>query len=109
MTCTCWQGLREVICLKVNYEGCALCDATWGSYYRTLEGSKLFFCCSICADAFENMIRRVREEKAWNRVDAVEISGNYSIGRTCSATSGSDEVRYFFKHENGTITEFKIL
>jgi hypothetical protein len=55
------------------------------------------------------MIRRVREEKAWNRVDAVEISGNYSMGRTCSATSGSDEVRYFFKHENGTITEFKIL
>lgn len=94
--------------MKRNYEGCALCDGTWGDYWREIEGENTFFCCNICADAFENMIKRVKKETGWAKVESVAIEGNYSKGRNCTATSGKDRIEYFFRHENGTITEFMI-
>ena len=93
--------------MKANYSGCALCDATWGDYHRTVEGTNFFFCCSICADAFENMVKEVKKVSGWSCVDSVEISGNYSNGRNCVAKRGVDEMRYFFRHENGVVTEFR--
>ncbi len=94
--------------MKTNYEGCALCDGTWGDYWREIEGENTFFCCSICADAFENMVNRVKKETGWKKIDSVSIEGNYSKGRDCVATSGDKRVEYFFRHEDGVITEFRI-
>lgn len=93
--------------MKTNFEGCALCDATWGEYWREIEGQNMFFCCNICADAYENMVKEVRKRTGWKIIDYIELSGNYRLGRTCSATSGKDIYRYFFRHENGEITEFE--
>lgn len=96
--------------MKRNYSGCALCDATWGDYWREVEGENMFFCCNVCADAFENMVLKLKEVTRWPAVGSVEISGNYSKGRTCNASSpDGDNVKYFFRHENGDITEFKLL
>ncbi len=94
--------------MKRNYEGCALCDGTWGDYWREIEGENTFFCCSICADAFENMVNRVKKETGWKKIDSVSIEGNYSKGRDCVATTGDKRVEYFFRHEDGVITEFRI-
>jgi len=94
--------------MKRNYKGCALCDATWGNYWRVVDGEKIFFCCSICADAFENMVNEVKKIMGWKRIDEINIEGNYSAGRNCFASSGNKYVKYFFKHENGMITEFKL-
>jgi len=94
--------------MKRNYEGCALCDATWGDYWRVVDGENMFFCCSICADAFENMVNEVKKVTGWDRIDEIKIEGNYSAGRDCFASSGNEYVNYFFRHEDGRITEFKI-
>ncbi|MCL5681184.1 MAG: TA0938 family protein [Candidatus Thermoplasmatota archaeon] len=93
--------------MKRNYSGCALCDATWGDYHRVIEGENMFFCCSICADAFENAIDRVKNVKNWKTVDEISISGNYSKGRKCVAKFGNVEFHFFFRHEDGRITEFR--
>ncbi len=94
--------------MKRNYEGCALCDATWGDYWRVIEGENTYFCCDICADAFENMIKKVKEVTGWPTVDSVEINGNYSSGRNCVATYGKEKLKYYFKHRDGIITIFEI-
>ena len=94
--------------MKRNYDGCALCDATWGNYWREIEGERMFFCCSICADAFENMVKRVKKETGWDKIDSISIEGNYSRGRDCVATNGKEKVEFFFRHEDGIITEFRV-
>jgi hypothetical protein len=93
--------------MKTNYEGCALCDATWGEYWREIEGQNMFFCCNICADAYENMVREVKKRTGWNTIDSISISGNGRIGRDCVATGEGKEYRYFFKHDNGNLTVFE--
>ena len=93
--------------MKTNYEGCALCDATWGEYWRDMEGQNMFFCCNICADAYENMVREVKERTGWKTIDSINISGNGRIGRECEATHEGKSYRYFFKHDNGKITVFE--
>lgn len=67
----------------------------------------MFFCCNICADAYENMIGEVKKKTGWEELDYVEITGNYRLGRTCRATKGDSEYKYFFRHENGNITQFE--
>ncbi|MEM0127822.1 MAG: TA0938 family protein [Thermoplasmatales archaeon] len=94
--------------MKRNYKGCALCDATWGNYWREVDGENMFFCCSICADAFENMVIEVKKKTGWKKIDELKIEGNYYAGRNCVASSGENYVRYFFRHEDGKITEFDI-
>jgi len=52
------------------------------------------------------MVKKVKETTGWKSIDSVSIEGDYSKGRNCVATSGNQKVEYFFKHENGVITEF---
>ena len=55
------------------------------------------------------MIKRVKKETGWDKIDYLEISGNYSAGRTCYATKGDERLDFFFRHEDGEITEFRKL
>ncbi len=111
LTGTLNPGWREVRCLKTNNEkGCALCDATWGEYYREIDGEKMFFCCNICADIFENMVNTVKRETGWSHIDSVELHGNYSRGRNCTATSDGNTFKYYFRtYSDGRMMEFKKL
>jgi hypothetical protein len=104
-----WQELREVIYLKTNNEtGCGLCDATWGKYYKDIDGDNMVFCCSICADIFEEMVRRVKENTGWKSIDYVELHGNYSRGRECTARNGDDTFSYYFRtYSDGKFITFE--
>lgn len=91
-----------------NTEGCGLCNGTWGEYHRDIDGDNMFFCCNKCADAFENMVNRVKESTGWDHLDYVELKGNYSSGRECVARKGDEEFRYYFRtYSNGRILEFR--
>ncbi len=81
-----------------------------GEYYREIENEKMFFCCNICADIFENMVNVVKKETGWDHIDSVELHGNYSLGRNCTATSGENTFKYYFRaYSDGRIMEFKRL
>jgi len=80
-----------------NTEGCALCNATWGEYYREIDGDNMLFCCNLCADAFEGMVAKVKENTGWEHIDSIELHGNYSKGRNCVARKGDEEFKYYFR------------
>ncbi len=103
------RDLKEVKCLKTNNtEGCGLCNATWGDYHRVIEGEDMFFCCNICADIFETMVNKVKESTGWDKIDFVELHGNYREGRHCIARSGEKDFRYYFRtHGDGEFITFK--
>lgn len=91
-----------------NTEGCALCNATWGEYHREIDGDNMLFCCNICADAFEGMVNRVKQETGWKTIDSIELHGNYSRGRECVARKGGEEFRYYFRtFSDGTMMTFE--
>ncbi|ARM74678.1 TA0938 family protein [Acidianus manzaensis] len=88
--------------------GCAICGSDWGSYYAKVDGEELFFCCDICAKEFSNMIQEVKNRTNWNKIDEVNIRGNWSMGRHVMARSGVQ--RYYFYitfDEDGNIRTFK--
>ena len=62
--------------MKINTEGCALCDSTWGNYWREIEDQKLFFCCHICADLFENLIDQIKKKLGCNLIDEIQLEVN---------------------------------
>ncbi len=91
-----------------NTEGCGLCNATWGDYYRDIDGDNMFFCCNICADIFETMVNKVKESTGWQSIDYVELIGNYSKGRNCIARHGDEEFKYYFRtYSDGTFITFE--
>ncbi len=96
-------------CIKTNNEkGCGLCDATWGEYYREIDGDRMFFCCNICADIFENMVKEVKERTGWDSIDYIELIGNYSKGRECTAKSGDRAYKYYFRtYSDGRMMSFE--
>lgn len=90
--------------------GCALCGATWGEYYTTVEGDRLFFCCDLCAKGFINIINEVKRRTGWSRVDEIEIRGNYYTGRTCTARHNGREYRFYVQfNDEAEIVNFKEL
>lgn len=81
--------------MKVNYEGCAICDSTWGNVWEVVEGQRLFFCCSLCTVQFRGLVERIKTDTGWTHIDALEIRGDRS-GRTCRARSDSSEAEFRF-------------
>lgn len=81
--------------MKLNYQGCAICDSTWGNVWAEVDGQRLFFCCDLCRIQFIGLIERIKRETGWVRLDAIEIAGDRR-GRTCTATSGSASARFAF-------------
>ncbi|MHA1990632.1 MAG: TA0938 family protein [Candidatus Hodarchaeales archaeon] len=65
--------------MKLNNTGCALCDSTWGNYYRNIEEENLFFCCKVCADIFEDLIKEVRKVKEIKKINKMEIRGDIRV------------------------------
>ncbi len=102
-------GWKEVKCLKTNNtEGCGLCNATWGEYWRDIDGESMLFCCDVCADIFQTMVNKVKENTGWNSIDSVNLVGNYNKGRECSAKNGNEEFKYYFRtYSNGKFITFE--
>jgi hypothetical protein len=92
--------------MKVRAEGCAICGATWGDYWREVDGQRMFFCCSVCADEFSGVVERVKKETGWESIDEVEMQGGFR-GRTCVSTRGTDSYKFFVSfNDDGSLRNF---
>jgi putative zinc binding protein len=81
--------------LKRNYDGCAICNSTWGNVWEEVEGERLFFCCDLCVVQYRGLIHRIKQETGWDRIDSIEIAGDRR-GRTCAVTSGESAAKFVF-------------
>jgi len=68
-----------------------------------------FFCCSLCADAWENAAKVLKTKTGWPRVDFLfldDMRGNEGDGR---ARCSEQEVRFFVAgNDDGTITRLDL-
>ena len=93
--------------MKLNYRGCAICDSTWGDIREEVDGTRLFFCCPICAIQFRHLVERVKASTGWDRIDALEIAGDRR-GRACVATRGDREFRFEIAfNSDGEVRRFR--
>ncbi len=56
----------------------------------------MFFCCNVCADIFENMVGEIKRRTGWEKIDYVELHGNYGSGRNCVAINDGKEFSYYY-------------
>ena len=92
--------------MKVPENSCAICEATWGDHWETIEGQRMFFCCDICATEFKNMINKIKERTGWKNIDEIKISGNYR-GRECTAILGDKKYDFSIRFDSkGDIDKF---
>ncbi|GGM68993.1 hypothetical protein GCM10007108_03920 [Thermogymnomonas acidicola] len=90
-----------------NKNGCQLCDATWGEYWREIEGQNMYFCCNLCADAFENIVNEVKRRTGWSTIEYLELHGNYIKGRECVARNMGQIFRFYVRtYSDGRLMEF---
>ncbi|MGA8603665.1 MAG: TA0938 family protein [Thermoplasmata archaeon] len=93
--------------MKRNYDGCAICNSTWGSVWTEVEGERLFFCCEICVVQYRSLLERVKHATGWSQIDAIDISGDRR-GRACEVTSGPARARFLFAfNSEGKILRFQ--
>ena len=92
--------------MKHNYEGCAICDSTWGDVWADVEGERTFFCCDVCAIQFQRLVDRVKAETGWTRIDQLTLSGDRR-GRIGEAVASGDRFHFFIAfNAEGAIREF---
>ena len=54
------------------------------------------------------MVRRVKENTGWEKIDYVNLQGNYSKGRNCTATNGDRKYSYYFRtYSDGKFITFQ--
>jgi hypothetical protein len=93
--------------LKRNFDGCAICNSTWGNLWEEVDGERLFFCCDLCALQYRELLARVKEATGWDRLDAMEIAGDRR-GRTCEVAAGDRRARFEFAfNSDGKILRFR--
>ncbi len=93
--------------LKRNYDGCALCNSTWGNVWAEVEGERSFFCCDLCVVQFRGLIDRIKHETGWHRIDSMEIAGDRR-SRTCDVASGGSRARFLFSFgSEGALLRFQ--
>ncbi len=92
--------------MKHNYEGCAICDSTWGDVWAEVEGERTFFCCELCALQFQRLVDRIKTATGWARLDELMITGDRR-GRLVDVAGDGDR-RIFFVTFNpeGDVREF---
>lgn len=86
-----------------------MCGATWGDYWREIDGVESFFCCEICAKQYVNLLERVKQKTGWTTVDDLELSGDYR-GRKVKAVSDDQEHDFFVRFDSqGQVQAFREL
>jgi Ta0938 len=79
--------------LKFKGDGCVICGSTWGDYWREIEGQRMFFCCEVCANQYDNLMAEVKKRTGWRTVEEIKMEGDFR-GRVCEALSGSQAYRF---------------
>ncbi len=73
--------------MRVPEAACALCNSEWGDHWEEVDGQRMFFCCWVCARAFDHVVQEVKRRTGWEALDEVKIEGDYR-GRECAAIRG---------------------
>jgi hypothetical protein len=93
--------------LKRNYDGCAICNSTWGDVWAEVEGERLFFCCDLCVVQYRGLLERLKSELGWDRIDSIEIAGDRR-GRTCEVTRDAARAKFAFSFDaEGKLLHFQ--
>jgi Ta0938 len=93
--------------LKRNYEGCAICDSTWGDVWADVEGERTFFCCDTCLAQFQHLVARIEAETGWTRIEELFLAGDRK-GRTGEARSQGHSLHFFVAfNPEGAIRQFR--
>ena len=93
--------------MKRNYDGCAICNSSWGNVWEDVDGEHLFFCCDLCAAQYRGLIDRIKQETGWGRIDSIEIAGDRR-GRTCTVAAGDSHARFLFAfNSDGRLLRFQ--
>jgi hypothetical protein len=93
--------------LKRNYDGCAICNSTWGNVWAEVDGERLFFCCDLCVVQYRGLVERIKKETGWTQIDSIEIAGDRR-GRTCEVMFGGAQARFLFAfNPEGGILRFQ--
>ncbi|EHP69821.1 hypothetical protein MetMK1DRAFT_00003230 [Metallosphaera yellowstonensis MK1] len=70
-------------------------------------GKRTFFCCEHCARGYKNVIQEVLRRTGWDRLDSLELEGNYR-GRKGVARNGDKSYVFSFRlGSEAEITEFR--
>jgi hypothetical protein len=85
--------------LKRNYDGCAICNSTWGDVWADVAGERVFFCCDLCAVQYRGLLERILRESGWSQLDSIEISGDRR-GRTAAVTGDGSSARFTFSFDS---------
>lgn len=90
--------------MKRNYDGCAICNSTWGNVWAEVDGERLFFCCDLCVVQYRNLLDRIHQDTGWAEIDSIEIAGDRR-GRTCEVAAGGARAmfRFAFDPEGGIL------
>lgn len=91
--------------MKVNYKGCALCGSMWGHYYKTIEDTKLFFCCEVCASLFTDIVMKIKENYKISTISEIILQGN-SRERSLNVFSDENHFQGRITFSNGKIKDF---
>lgn len=93
--------------MKRNYVGCAICDSSWGNVWAEIDGERIFFCCELCVVQFRALVRRIKHETGWPRVEELAIEGDRRE-RSCEARVGPERfaARFSFTSE-GELLRFE--
>ncbi len=94
--------------MKVPEAACALCNSEWGDHWEEIDGQRMFFCCWVCARAFDHMVQEVKRRTGWEALDEVKTEGDYR-GRECAAIRGAEAYRFRlrFDPETGELLVFE--
>lgn len=89
--------------------GCALCGATWGDYWEEVDGSRLFFCCDVCAKQYRGIVGEAKRRKGWPTVDEIKMQGDFR-GRVCIVRHGPETYTFLISFfEDGEVRTFSEL
>ncbi len=94
--------------MKVPEAACALCNSEWGDHWEEVDGQRMFFCCWVCARAFDHIVQEVKRRTGWESLDEIQIEGDYR-GRQCAAIRGVEAYRFRlrFDAETGELLVFE--
>jgi len=93
--------------LKRNFDGCAICNSTWGNLWAEVDGERLFFCCAICEVQYRGLIERIKKETGWSHLTSLDIAGDRR-GRTCDVSSDGQHARFVFAfNSEGQLLRFQ--
>ncbi len=92
--------------MKINNTGCALCNSTWGNYYKKIDNTNFFFCCDVCSSIFEDIIKELKILYEIESITDLNLEGS-SRERTYKIIANNREYKGKITFSHGKIMDIK--